>query len=442
MGKIEKYSSYKDSGVEWLGEIPEHWDLKPIKYLKKNIKNAFVDGPFGSSLKTEHFIQDGQVYVVESGFITTGKFKYKDFKTITEKHFKTIERSSCTENDVIIAKIGANYGMAGELPKLDKKSVVSGNSLKITLDNKIILNSVFVKLLESVKRLGGYNGIVNISAQPALSLGTLNNLRLPLPPREEQIKIASFLDEKTAQIDEVISQKEKLIELLKERKQIVINDAVTKGLDKDVEFVDSGVEWIGKIPKHWEISKVKNIFKLIIEPAPKANEEELLSIYTDIGVRPRKELAEKGNKASTTDGYWRVKKGDFIVNKLLAWMGAIGLSEYEGVTSPAYDILRAKKDIVGIYYHELFRLKVFSQEMKKYSRGIMDMRLRLYFDKFADILIPYPSYDEQIKIVEYIENQTTKIDKAIELQQNYISKLKEYKVSLIDSVVTGKVRVV
>ena len=146
MGKIEKYSSYKDSGVEWLGEIPEHWDLKPIKYLKKNIKNAFVDGPFGSSLKTEPFIQDGQVYVVESGFITTGKFKYKDFKTITEKHFKTIERSSCTENDVIIAKIGANYGMAGELPKLDKKSVVSGNSLKITLDNKIILNSVFVKL--------------------------------------------------------------------------------------------------------------------------------------------------------------------------------------------------------------------------------------------------------------------------------------------------------
>jgi len=122
-------------------------------------------------------------------------------------------------------------------------------------------------------------------------------------------------------------------------------------------------------------------------------------------------------------------------------MGAIGLSEYEGVTSPAYDILRAKKDIVGIYYHELFRLKVFSEEMKKHSRGIMEMRLRLYFDKFGDILVPYPPKDEQVQIVEYIETQTTKIDKAIELQQNYIVKLKEYKASLIDSVVTGKVRV-
>lgn len=122
-------------------------------------------------------------------------------------------------------------------------------------------------------------------------------------------------------------------------------------------------------------------------------------------------------------------------------MGAIGLSEYDGVTSPAYDILRAKVPIVGKYYHELFRLKVFSEEMKKYSRGIMEMRLRLYFDKFGDIFIPYPSYDEQFQIVKYIDNQTTKIDNAIELQQNYIEKLKEYKATLIDSVVTGKVRI-
>ena len=355
-----------------------------------------------------------------------------------EKYYESPE-IQIEENDILIVKTGSTFGKIGMVKNLPEKATINPQLL-VLKDIKIEQRFFYYMMTSSVIQTQVNQQVIG-STIPTISESKILNFVSILPSKEEQIKIASFLDEKTAQIDEVISQKEKLIELLKERKQIVINDAVTKGLDKDVEFVDSGVEWIGKIPKHWEISKVKNIFKLIIEPAPKANEEELLSIYTDIGVRPRKELAEKGNKASTTDGYWRVKKGDFIVNKLLAWMGAIGLSEYEGVTSPAYDILRAKKDIVGIYYHELFRLKVFSQEMKKYSRGIMDMRLRLYFDKFGDILIPYPSYDEQLQIVEYIENQTTKIDKAIELQQNYISKLKEYKASLIDSVVTGKVKV-
>ena len=439
MGKLEKYSSYKDSGVEWLGEIPEHWELKPIKYLKKNIKNAFVDGPFGSSLKTEHFVQDGDVYVVESGFITTGKFKYKDFKTITDKHFKTIQRSSCTQNDVIIAKIGANYGMAGELPKLDKKSVVSGNSLKITLDDRVILNSIFVKLLESVKRLGGYNGIVNISAQPALSLGTLNNLRLPLPPKNEQTKIASFLDEKTAQIDEVISQKEKLIELLKERKQIVINDAVTKGLNKNVEFVDSSVEWIGQIPKHWEIEKVKYIFK---DSAIKNYGEEIPLAATQLyGVVPKDTLDYRTVEANVSDlnTFKLVKENNFVIS-LRSFEGGIEYSAYKGIISPAYTVMEALQDIAFKYFKYLFKSNIFIQALNIYKTGIREGQ-NISFSKFKDDFLPLPPKNEQIEIAEYIETQTTKIDKAIELQQNYISKLKEYKASLIDSVVTGKVRV-
>ena len=102
----------------------------------------------------------------------------------------------------------------------------------------------------------------------------------------------------------------------------------------------SGIEWLGDVPAHWELRATKRLFQLIVEPAPDDNDYELLSIYTEIGVRPRKDLEAKGNKATTTDGYWTVQKGDLIVNKLLAWMGAIGVSDYDGVTSPAYDILR------------------------------------------------------------------------------------------------------
>ena len=438
MNKLEKYSSYKDSEINPFLEFPNHWDIKRFKHLFS----------FGKGLNiTKENLEETGVECVNYGEIHS-KFGFKinpnihKLKCVNESYLKNGSKSLLNIGDFVFADTSEDIEGSGNFTHLigDRK-IFAGYHTMICRPQKTLNSKFYAYLFDSKSFRSQLHEKVKGVKVYSITQNILKDTFVWIPKDSEQTKIASFLDEKTAQIDEAISQKEKLIELLKERKQIVINDAVTKGLDKDVEFVDSGVEWIGKIPKHWEISKVKNIFKLIIEPAPKANEEELLSIYTDIGVRPRKELAEKGNKASTTDGYWRVKKGDFIVNKLLAWMGAIGLSEYEGVTSPAYDILRAKKDIVGIYYHELFRLKVFSQEMKKYSRGIMDMRLRLYFDKFGDILIPYPSYDEQIKIVEYIENQTTKIDKAIELQQNYISKLKEYKASLIDSVVTGKVRV-
>ncbi|MGJ0312944.1 restriction endonuclease subunit S [Aliarcobacter cryaerophilus] len=437
MNRLKRYENYKDSGVEWLGEIPEHWEVQRLRTL----------GVFSAS-GIDKYINKNETIVKIINFTDV----YSNIKRVLNNTIDFMEVTTPENNrkkhlvkkgDLIFLPSSETYEDLGLSALVDEELDNTSFSYHvIRLQFKKDIEHSFRKYLTNNNFVSNqFSSYGKGTTRKIIGRNVFNNIKIVLPPKEEQIKIASFLDEKTSQIDEVISQKEKLIELLKERKQIVINDTVTKGLDKDVEFVDSGVEWIGKIPKHWEISKVKNIFKLIIEPAPKANEEELLSIYTDIGVRPRKELAEKGNKASTTDGYWRVKKGDFIVNKLLAWMGAIGLSEYEGVTSPAYDILRAKKDIVGIYYHELFRLKVFSQEMKKYSRGIMDMRLRLYFDKFGDILIPYPSYDEQLQIVEYIENQTSKIDIAIELQQNYISKLKEYKASLIDSVVTGKVRV-
>jgi type I restriction enzyme, S subunit len=195
-------------------------------------------------------------------------------------------------------------------------------------------------------------------------------------------------------------------------------------------------DWLGDIPQHWQLLRTKSIFRLVAEPAPKNNDEELLSVYSDIGVKPRRELEARGNKASTTDGYWLVKKGDIIVNKLLAWMGAIGLSEYDGVTSPAYDILRAYKPINSKFYHYLFRNPICIDKFKKHSKGIMEMRLRLYFDEFGNIKIPYPPIEDQNRIVEFLDRKTAEIDQAIEQKQRLIKLLKEQKAILIDRAVT------
>lgn len=202
------------------------------------------------------------------------------------------------------------------------------------------------------------------------------------------------------------------------------------------EYSDFGQEWLGVLPVHWKVMRTKLIFDLVTEPSPIGNSEELLSVYTAIGVKPRKELEARGNKASSTDNYWIVKEGDIIINKLLAWMGAIGISEYNGVTSPAYDILRAKENINPYYYNYLFRNPIASKEFKRHSRGIMDMRLRLYFTRFGDIKLPFPSIEEQNKIVKYLQFKLKRTDRFIRKKMQLIKLLDEQKAAIINHAVT------
>ena len=202
------------------------------------------------------------------------------------------------------------------------------------------------------------------------------------------------------------------------------------------KYKDSGVEWMEEVPAHWDVLATKRLFKLVVDPAPDDHDFMLLSIYTAIGVRPRSEMEAKGNRASTTDGYWKVQKGDLIVNKLLAWMGAIGVSEYDGVTSPAYDILRKKRPLDSNFYDFLFRCGICFTEFRKHSRGIMDMRLRLYFDALGQLPMPWPPVHEQEQIVKFLFAQTGKIDELVAEQQRLIELLKEKRQAVISHAVT------
>jgi type I restriction enzyme S subunit len=203
------------------------------------------------------------------------------------------------------------------------------------------------------------------------------------------------------------------------------------------QYKVSDNEWCEYLPSVWQEKRVKNIFNLITDLAPDNNDFELLSLYTSIGVKPRKEMEQRGNKSVTTDGYWIVKKGDIIVNKLLAWMGAIGLSEYDGVTSPAYDILRKfNNEVDEKFYTYLFRTEKAQAIFKKYSRGIMDVRLRLYFDKFGAITVPFPPPSEQKAIANYLDTKTAQIERQIDLLTEKAKLYNNLKQSLINETVT------
>lgn len=198
-------------------------------------------------------------------------------------------------------------------------------------------------------------------------------------------------------------------------------------------------EWSETIPDEWQEKRVKDIFRLVTEAAPANNDYELLSLYSGIGVRPRKEMEARGNKASSTDGYWIVKKNDIIVNKLLAWMGSVGISNYDGVTSPAYDVLRqVKPDIDPRYYSYLFRTEAAKKIFRKNSRGIMDMRLRLYFDKLGALTIPVPPFETQKCIAEYVDIKSNLIDRKIELlEKKAVLNKKLYKSVIYEAVNYG-----
>ena len=204
------------------------------------------------------------------------------------------------------------------------------------------------------------------------------------------------------------------------------------------EMKNSGVEWLGKIPNHWRIRRIKNLFELRNEKNYEALEDvNLLSLYTEKGVVQHSDLTETtGNKAVTADGYKIVKEDDIVVNIILCWMGAVGRSAYNGVTSPAYDVYKPLHDTNSKYYHYLFRTSQFNGECYRYGRGIMLMRWRTYSTEFRAISVPLPPKDEQERIVEFLDKKLDDVDRLIGNVQTQIEKLKAYKQSLITEVVT------
>lgn len=206
---------------------------------------------------------------------------------------------------------------------------------------------------------------------------------------------------------------------------------------------DSGIEWIGEIPEDWEVRRIKTLFQLRNEKSFKPlNEVNLISLYTDKGVLQHSEIEYvAGNKASNADGYKCVYEEDIVVNIILCWMGAIGRSSYNGVTSPAYDIYKPNVCTNSSFYHYYFRTNGFNGECFQRGRGIMLMRWRTYSEDFMDIKVCYPPLVEQQKIADFLDKKCSEIDSVISKTRETIEEYKKLKQSIITEVVTGKVKI-
>lgn len=288
-----------------------------------------------------------------------------------------------------------------------------------------------------------YKAISTQTALPSMTQTALKGLKVYIPEYDEQQRIVDYLDGKTKAIDARISVLEKKSDAYTRLKASVINRAVTSGLNPNVPLKDSGIEWIGMIPEHWEVKRMKELFSERKEVS-QTGKEDLLSVSEYYGVARRKDKMtsdeEFESRAESLIGYKICKANDLVMNIMLAWKTGLGISDYDGIVSPAYAVYKGK-GIIPHYYHYLLRTGLYVAEYKRHSKGIIDSRLRLYNDRFNNVIAIYPPLSEQQSIASYLDIKCSEIDKAIDNLCKQIEALKRLKRSLINEVVTGKRKV-
>lgn len=415
---FQKYSEYQDSGEYWMGLIPKHWELKKLKHVfqeKKKITNPEL--PCGS--------------------ISYGKVVYKDDEKIPESTKASYQEVLAGE--FLINPLNLNYDLVSLRIGLSQINVVVSSGY-IVLKNVIELDKSYFNYLLHRYDVA-YMKLLGSGVRQTISFNHIANSLLAFPPLPEQTAIAAFLDDKTAKIDRAIAQKERMITLLKERKQIIIQNAVTKGLDPNAKMKHSGVEWIGEIPEGWEVLPGLRFFKENKRSNKGMKEGTVLSLsYGNIIIKPEEKLV--GLVPESFETYQIVYPGDIIIRctDLQNDQTSLrtGLAQNKGIITSAYINLGIIGDNHPEYLHAYLHFIDITKVLYKFGSGL---RQNLSFADFKRMPILKVPYQEQLEIVEFIQKVSEKIERAIEMQIKEIEKLKELKSTLIDSAVTGKIKV-
>lgn len=416
----------KDSGIEWIGTIPDNWDIMPNKYLmwkKKRIcpvyngeeiislsMNGVIvrDLDAGGKMPTSF---DGYQYI-ESGNLLMCLFDID----VTPRCIGLIKCNGLT-SPAYSQFVLTNRANAGYY-----------NYYYTMLDN----DKTLVHLAKNLRH--------SLTEE---QLGTISTI---VPPIDEQIKISNYLDKKCEEINSVVAQLQEEIEALEEYKRSVITEAVTKGLDPDVEMRDSGIEWLGFIPSTWQTRKGKYIF---VQRNERGNsiELQLLSPTQKYGVIPQDLYEEiSGYKAVKLDektDYSLLKtihKGDYCIS-LRSFQGGFEYSEYEGVVSPAYQVFYPVIEVFRGYYKHLFKTQIFIDKMNSFTMSLRDGK-NIAFADFGNTYLPIPPIQEQQQITDYLDSKCAEIDSIIAEKKQQIETIEEYKKSLIFEYVTGKKEVI
>ena len=425
----------KDSGIEWIGNIPSDWNPIRIKYLPNSEVDSFQDGDWIES----PYIVDSGIRYLTTGNVGDGVFKRQGDGYISDETFQELNCKYAYPNDLVISRLNAPYGRACILPSDEEKYVLAVDIVILRTDHD-------KRFLCYLMQCNGYQNMVQDCAKGTtmkrISRTNLGNITLPIAPLPEQKAIADYLDSECSRIDAVIEKTRASIEEYKKLKQSVITQAVTKGVRPGRPMKDSGIEWIGEIPEDWSIYRIANLY----DERNESGQEDLpiLSISINTGISDH-EVADDEQirvfvRSEDRTKYKRLYSGDLAYNMMRAWQGAFGAARVDGMVSPAYVVAKPKdKSIIDSRYMEaLLRTPSAIEEMHRYSRGITDFRLRLYWPEFKNIKVCLPPYKEQKEIADYIDEKSSDLDCIISKKEQFLAEMELYKQSLIFEYITGK----
>lgn len=431
--KYTKYEKYKDSGIAWLGEIPEHWEIRRIKYVFQELDTRSETGK-------EDLLSVSQY---------TGVTKKSDNVAEGESvsNAKTLEGYKIVEQGNLVINIMLAWNGSLGISKYNGIVSPAYCVYKNIIGDERYFGYLFKT--ENSKQEFKKQSTGIIDSRLRMYTDSFFNIKTALPPLQEQTTIANFLDYKTEKINRFITKKRQLIELLKEQKEAIINQAVTKGINPNVPMKDSGIEWLGKIPEHWETTKLTGVCSFV-RGNSSFKKDELLSngsyVALQYGKTYKIDEVDENFEFYVNDEFYKdsqvVNYGDVIIVSTSETIEDLGHSAFYnrtdlGLLGGEQMLLKPNKKIDGKYLY--YSSKVFTKELQKYATGVKVFRFNI--NDLKTIYTSIPPIEEQIKISEYIQSELNTVTKTISTIQKEITLVEEYKTALIAEAVTGKIDV-
>ncbi|MEI6674504.1 MAG: restriction endonuclease subunit S [Verrucomicrobiota bacterium] len=413
-----RYPKYKPSGVEWLGEVPEHWEVKPLK----------VVASFNDEVLSETFGADEEIEYVDIGSVSfSGGIERTE--TMLFGNAPSRARRKVRDGDVIASTV-RTY-LKAIAPVIDPPSNMIVSTGFAVIRPGLGMVHHFGKF--SLQTNYFVDAVISRStgvSYPAINASEMAGISITLPPVSEQTRIAAFLDAETAKIDELVAEQRRLMDLLKEKRQAVISHAVTKGLNPNARMKHSGIEWLGEVPEHWDVERGRFLYQKL--EIPPGIEDGVVTAFRDGQVTLRANRRTEGFTFAVLEvGYQRVRVGDLVIHGMDAFAGAIGVSESTGKCTPEYSVLTpARPGIDNRYFAMILRLMAQRNFVFVICPSVRERAPRFRFEAFKDVPLPVPPIEEQQEImllIESVEEETRSLtaeaQRAIDLLQERRSAL-------------------
>ena len=415
---MPRYSVYKDSGVDWLGKIPNHWSIVPTKRKHKIIKqinkHGFCDNVLSLTLRG---VVNNDILNPE-GLVPSDYASYQFFQ----------------KNDLVFKLIDLENLNTSRVGLVHEDGIMSPAYIRLQIGNSFFPRYAYYYFY--FLYLNGVYNNLGRGVRSTLCPSDLLNMPILEPSKDEQILIANHLDKKIIEIDQAILVNEKQVELLKERQQIIIQQAVTKGLDPNVPMKDSGIEWIGMIPEHWEIKKLKYVLQLTNKKQLSLN-SELLYIGMENIESGTGEFIETNSETEGLANYFEANQ--LLFGKLRPYLAKVYKTRTIGLCSTEFLVYKCPDNLCIDFYHCFLISPEFIKVINASTYG--SKMPRANSDFIGNQMILVPPLKEQIEINQYVNKNKNNIKQLIIIYQQQIEKLKEYKTTLIDSAVTGKIKI-